>query len=96
MATYADQNAAPTNARSTLGHPVSRLEHDIERIKELTRVINSTTERTLQIARTLGYFQDQPKDNAPGPIPVVTTMQDAISELNRAVDHNSGCLNIFD
>lgn len=74
----------------------SRLDNDIERIATLTRRISMTTERILQHARVLGYFQNQPETTGKPPIPISRTLQDVLNDLENAVDSNSATLNIFD
>jgi len=83
-------NAPPPNK------VMSRIDHDIERVKELTRRVNGTTERILMHARSIGYWSDPPSDKINQPAAVITTLFDALQELERAVDANSGSLNVFD
>lgn len=77
---------------------MNRIESDIEVIKELTNRLESTTERIVLHARSLGYFEPQPPGGctSPGLSPVITTLADAIQAISRAVDHCSGSLNLFD
>lgn len=77
---------------------MSRIENDIETLKMLKQRVESITDRILKNARGLGYFDPPPKDSAGvGTIaPVVTTLSDAIRDLDRATDAASGALNVFD
>ena len=75
----------------------SRIESDVERVKTMTEHVSRTTERIVQHARALGYFEPTPdsKLNA-APTAIVTTLADALQALDRAIDHCSGSLNVFD
>jgi hypothetical protein len=76
--------------------PISRIENDIEALKKITSIVESTTDRIMRHARSLGYFEP-PKDSANAlPSAVIMTLADAIHALDRAVDHCSGSLNVFD
>jgi hypothetical protein len=79
--------------------PASRIEHDVEVLKTLTGKVEHTTQRIIHHARALGYFEppSDAKAQAPTtPTPVITTLADAIQALDRAIDHCSGSLNVFD
>lgn len=82
-------------AQSTLVKP-SRIENDIERLKIVTSRVIATRDALIRYAHSLGYF-DAPKDpNSPQTVsPVITTMTDAIAELERESDHMVGALNLF-
>lgn len=86
----------PVNAAPPANKAMSRIDHDTERVKELTRRLNATTERILMHARSIGYWTDPPSDKVGQPAAVITTLFDALQELERAVDANSGSLNVFD
>ena len=76
---------------------MSRIESDVETIKSMVDRADSIRGRIVIHARALGYFEP-PKDVAatPTPRPVITTMADALKALDRALDHASGALNVFD
>ncbi|KRQ11901.1 hypothetical protein AOQ73_05700 [Bradyrhizobium pachyrhizi] len=92
---YADQ-AAPSNKI----RPSSRIENDIEKVKLLTDIINNTTDRLVQHANSLGYFEPPKAETAASagfaPRPVSINLADALADLDRAVNRNSGVLNLFD
>jgi hypothetical protein len=74
----------------------SRIENDVEQLKRFTDRVESMTSRIIRNARSLGYFEP-PKDTPTAtPMPVITTLADAIQQLDRAIDHCSGSLNVFD
>lgn len=85
------QNQAASNVRSN-----SRIENDVEFVKNLTGGVEMTTERIIRHARSLGYFEPPTDAKAQAPTPVVTTLADALQALSRAIDHASGSLNVFD
>ena len=74
---------------------MSRIESDVETIKSMVDRADSIRGRIVIHARALGYFEP-PKDVAATPMPVITTMADALKALDRALDHASGALNVFD
>lgn len=75
----------------------SRIEHDASRIRELADRIHGSKRRLIGHARKLGYFQDTPEAGASAKIsPVSSTLLDAITDLERAVEELSGSLNVFD
>jgi hypothetical protein len=75
---------------------LSRIDNDVEMIKRLVERTESTTQRIIRHARSMGYFE-LPKDSGQtAPTPVVTTLADALQALDRAIDHCSGALNVFD
>lgn len=89
-ATNTKHGGAPTTRAA------SRIQSDIELIKNVTSQIEGTTSRIIEHARSLGYFEP-PKDVVGGvPMPVITTLADALQALNHASDHCSVALNVFD
>lgn len=74
----------------------SRIENDVEVLKNLTGRIEMTTERIIRHARSLGYYEPTPDAKTQAPTPVITTLADALGALDRALDHCSGSLNVFD
>lgn len=85
------------NTSVASNRPVSRIENDVETVKRLAERIEGITERIIRNARALGYFEAA-KDASQGatPVPVITTLADALIALDRAVDHCSGSLNVYD
>lgn len=76
--------------------PMSRIDNDVNTIKNMAERIEGVTHRIIRHARTMGYFE-LPKDaKAEAPTPVIITLADALTALDRAVDHCSGSLNVFD
>jgi|HubBroStandDraft_6_1064221.scaffolds.fasta_scaffold00050_92 hypothetical protein len=74
----------------------SRIENDVELVKTMTNQVESTTDRIIRHARSLGYFEPPSDTKASAPTPVITTLADALLALSRAIDHCSGSLNVFD
>lgn len=84
--------SAQNSARS-----MSRIESDVENLRNMTSRVEMITERIVRHARSLGYFEPPGnKDQVAGPTPVITTLADALQVLDRALDHASGSLNVFD
>lgn len=87
---------------STLGaqrieRSMTRLDHDITRVKAMSISVIRIRDRIVDHARVLGYFEPPPQNPATSaPTPVVTTLTDALAELDREIDHLSGALNLFD
>lgn len=75
---------------------LSRIESDVETVKGLTNIIENTTERIIRHARSLGYFEPPSDAKVSAPMPVVTTLADSLQALDRAINHCSGALNVFD
>ena len=89
---YGEAVSASINDR-----PASRIEQDVEIAKKMVGCIEMTTERIIQHARALGYYEPTPDSKiGAAPTPVITTMADALQALDRAIDHCSGSLNVFD
>lgn len=76
---------------------MSRIEQDVEHVKNLTTRIRAAREMNVANARALGYFESPSTGPSVGvaPQPVITTMSDAIHELERAVDELHGSFNLF-
>lgn len=74
----------------------TRIESDVESVKQMTNQVEITTERIIRHARSLGYFEPLSDAKAQAPTPVVTTLADALQALDRAISHCSGSLNVFD
>lgn len=72
----------------------NRIQNDIGRIKETTERVRNTTNMIIQYAHTLGYFEP-PKDINPAVEPVITTMSDAITDMEKATNDLVGALNLF-
>lgn len=77
---------------------MSRIENDVETVKKMTGRVEKITEGIVTHARSLGYFEppSDVKAHTQAPTPVVTTLSDALSALDRALDHCSGSLNVYD
>ncbi len=74
---------------------LSRLEADVEVTKRMTVRVETLKHRILRHAQTLGYWSPEPTDKS-GLEPVITTLQDALQALDRAIDACEGALNYFD
>jgi len=76
---------------------MSRIDNDIEMVKSMTVRVQTSTDRIVRHAHSLGYFEPSKGTAAiDTPRPVTTTLRDALSELERAIETNSGALNLFD
>lgn len=84
------------SAAGATNRSLSRIEADVESVKRMTSSVELLTERVMRHARSLGYFgaPDDPKES--GPTPVITTLADALSALDRAITTAGGSLNVFD
>lgn len=85
------QGQTGANARSA-----SRIESDVETLKNLTSSVETTTERIIRHARALGYYEPTPESKGQAPEPVIMSLANALQALGRAIDHCSGSLNVFD
>lgn len=74
----------------------SRIDNDVESVKSMAARVEITTERIIRNARSLGYFEPPTDAKVSAPTPVITTLADALQALDRAIDHCSGSLNVFD
>ena len=75
----------------------SRIQADTQLVLEMVKRVEATRERIIAHARALGYFEPPPTIEAGAKVsPVSTTMADAIRDLDRALDHLAGSLNVFD
>ena len=74
----------------------TRIEQDVELVKTMTGYVERTTERIIQHARAMGYFEPPGDAKTNAPTSVITTLADALQALSRAIDHCSGSLNVFD
>lgn len=74
----------------------SRVELNVDAIKELINRIDQNTDRIIGHSRALGYYELPPANGAIAPTPVITTLSDAISAMDRAADRLSAALNVFD
>ena len=89
---YASTGRAGQPANSVAG---SRIEQNVEQVKEMALALDRSTDRIIRHARALGYYEPTPEKQS-APTPVITTMADALQALNYAIDRNSGALNVFD
>lgn len=85
-----------SNPVSSVSIPASRIESDVELMKAMAQRVEDTTSRIIRHARSLGYFEPPSDAKTGAPMPVVTTMADALQALSWAIDHCSGSLNVFD
>lgn len=85
---------AATNAANE--RTASRIEQDVNLVKSMAEQIDQTAGRIIRHARAMGYFEPPADVKAGMPMPVITTMADALQALARAIDHCSGSLNVFD
>jgi hypothetical protein len=74
----------------------SRIEADVDLVKSMVTHVEQTTSRIVRHARALGYFEPPSDAKVATPMPVITTLADALQALGRALDHCSGSLNVFD
>lgn len=93
MSDYASQ---VKNQGQAVDRPMSRIDNDTETLKRLTERVEGTTMRIIRHARSMGYFEPPKDTGASTPMPVITTLADALNALDRAIDHCSGALNVFD
>lgn len=85
---YTSDSPTPTN-RTT-----SRIENQTEVLKGAADRIARLTGLNVNHARQLGYFE--PKDaGQTAPMPVITTLDDAINQLHREIDNLEGSMNLF-
>lgn len=74
----------------------SRIEIQTETLKSITSRITNITHYNIVHARQLGYYEPSPPTNgASAPEPVVSSLDDALRELQRAVDALDGSMNLF-
>ena len=85
------QNAAPTNERAA-----SRIENDVERVKMMATRVETIVSGIVRHARSLGYYEPAQTPPSTKPSAVITTLSDALSELDRALDNGSAALNLFE
>lgn len=90
MAEYGASTASAVN------RPLTRIENNVEQLKAQTERINNVTERIMRHATALGYFGPPKADAANSLSPVVSNLSDALVELERAVDHLGGSMNLFE
>ena len=93
-----DYNVSSVIGAQGAQRTASRIDNDIGNLKMLSQRVSSSRERIMRHAQTLGYYNG-PKDpptSAAVPTPMVLTLTDAISELDREIEQLSGALNVFD
>lgn len=74
----------------------SRIENDVEAVKRMKDRMEDTTQRIIRHARSMGYYEPTPEAKIQAPAAVITTMSDALRELDRAINSCSDSLNVFD
>ncbi len=90
----ADYGSAIGGAPST--EKGSRIQSDTHRLLEMVQRIKSSEQRIVRHAMSLGYYSPQPESAGNKPTPVSSSMADALSDMDRAVDGLSGAINLFD
>lgn len=88
------RNASDRLAGASTAAQNNRIHTDINRVKDTTERIRNATNIIVQYAHTLGYFEP-PKEINPTVEPIITTMSDAIIDLERASNDLVGSLNLF-
>lgn len=83
--------AAPNR---TSPSPNTRIQVDVNRVREITSSVRLVTQTIISYAHSLGYYEPPKADN-PSVEPVITTMGDAITDLERATNELVGSLNLF-
>lgn len=75
----------------------SRIENQTEMVKTLVRKIQRITDTNIQHAHQLGFYSppSETKPSSGAPTPVTTSLDDAIRDLDQAVDHLDGSMNLF-
>lgn len=77
--------------------PMSRIDNDVNTIKGITQRVRNSAERLLRHTQTLGYYNAPPAQTTGAvPSPVITTLSDALIDLDRAMDELASSLNLFD
>jgi hypothetical protein len=93
MAEYGSGGAI---GQAATARTMSRIESDVELVKSMTEQVEFMMDQIIRHARTLGYFEPTPtKEATVAPIPVITTLADALQRLSRVIDSCSGSLNVF-
>lgn len=85
------QSATPATERAA-----SRIENDVERVKTMTSRVDIIVAGIVRHARSLGYYEPTPSAGNTAPSAVITTLSDALRELDRALDNGSEALNLFE
>lgn len=90
---YDDRLGIATNA---IGKTASRIESQIETVKILTQRISRITNINIEHAHQLGFYSPPaPMPSANTPTPVVSSLVDAITDLDQAVEHLDESMNLF-
>jgi hypothetical protein len=88
---------ATLGTQTRVEKPVSRIDTDVIRLKEQTQRVRLNTERLMRHAHSLGYLPPPSQGNTgQAPTPVITNLNDAVCDLDRALDEMSGAMNLFD
>lgn len=76
----------------------SRINVDVEHVLCLVRSVNDARDKVQRHTSALGYFSDAPQSagDAAKLQPVSTSMQNAIGDLDRAIDNLHGALSLFE
>ncbi len=91
MADYGNSTIAAPSAEKG-----SRIQSDTHRLMEMVNRIKTSEQRIVRHAMSLGYYSPQPESAGNKPTPVSSSLADALSDLDRALDGLSGALNLFD
>lgn len=76
----------------------SRINSDVERVLSLVRSVLDARDKVHRHTSALGYFSDTPQTVGDGGKvqPISSTMQNAIGDLDRAIDSLHGALALFE
>lgn len=75
--------------------PMTRIDSQIEQLKGMADRLARLTATNVHHARQLGFFEPPKKEPGEIPTPVVSSMEDAINQLQREIDHLDGSMNLF-
>jgi uncharacterized protein YdeI (YjbR/CyaY-like superfamily) len=76
--------------------PMSRVDNDVQRLRDTAENLRGTLNRLMRHAKTLGYWSPVPETASNKLASVPTTLHDAIEDLQRAEKELSAALNVFD
>lgn len=90
---YSGQIGGATKA---MDRPMTRIEVQIETLKSLSNRIQRLTNDNIMHAHQLGFFAPNgPEKDPPTPIPVTTSLDDAIRELTMSVEKLDNSMGLF-
>lgn len=80
--------------------PMSRIDSETERVRNMTMMVWNANERIMRHAHSLGFYVPTPEGKALGGSGTLQstpiTLHDAIEQLEQAITITSGSLNVFD